>query len=168
MNKGENRKQRRKFLVLTVLGITALVITCLLLFYAVVSTTVRNVIYESVLDIALLEKQQYVSEIDVWLNSTFSTVQTLADTLTALSTPQPHRDWGFRDYDHRDRDFIEIAERIVRENEHIINVFIGFSDGSIINGSGIRPGYGRMVPGGGLPEPHGTEPPSKLVRALLL
>ncbi|MCL2357287.1 MAG: ATP-binding protein [Defluviitaleaceae bacterium] len=140
MNLNTSRKREWKFLILSCLSTAALLIISLVVLYLIVTVTVRDTIFDNKIETAQRNKQLYAAEISEWFTAVYSTVDTLADTLSALSYPQEFRGLGFRDYDDRDRDFRKIAERIVEENEYIINTFIGFSDGSIINGSGIRPG----------------------------
>ncbi|MCL2386175.1 MAG: ATP-binding protein [Defluviitaleaceae bacterium] len=137
----------RYFFIFSSLGISVLLIISLSVLYLIVSSTMRGVIYDYTIGVAQLEKQLYASEIDAWFSSAYSTVNSLSNTLSALSTPQEYRGQGFRDFDERDREFRAIAENIVRENDYIINVFIGFSDGSIINGSGIVPGSNWLATG---------------------
>ena len=135
-----SRKREWKFLILSCLSTTALLIVSLVILYFVVTITVRDTIFDNMIETAQRDKQLYAAEINEWFTSVYSTVDTLANTLNALSYPQEFRGLGIRDYDHRDQDFRKIAEQIVNENEYIINTFIGFADGSIINGSGIQPG----------------------------
>jgi len=138
----KNSTTRRKFILSAALSTAVVLFASLVALYVIINTTVREVVYENVIITAQRDKQIYADEIDTWFRTAYDKVGTLAEVLSALSYPQEHRGPGFRDFDARDRDFIEIAERMVRENEDILNVFIGFADGSIINGAGFRPGPG--------------------------
>ena len=142
MPSSEKKKQRNKPLLLAGIGIAVLLIISSILMHIIANTTVRNIIYDNRIGIIQRDKMLYASEVDGWFLSTYSMVNVLDDILTALSYPQEYSGPGFRDYCHRDQEFRHIAEQIVREHEHITNVFIGFADGSIINGAGIRPGPG--------------------------
>jgi len=139
MNLDEKTKKSWSVLIWMGWGTATLLIVGLITLYSIINTIVGGIIYDNKIGIAQRDKQLYANEIDDWFSSAYSTVRTLANTLSALSYPQEHRGPGFREYDDRDRDFIKIAENIVRENDYIINVFIGFADGSIINGGGMRP-----------------------------
>ena len=126
MNTNGNKGRGLQFFMLTSLGTAVLLIISLVILHFIVSITVRGIVYENIINAAQREKQLYASEIDAWFGTAYSQVRTLADTLSALSYPQERRGPGFRDFDERDREFREIAERIVQENDYIINVFIGF------------------------------------------
>ena len=139
MNPINNKKSGKRFLIVNGLATALMLTISLIVLYFIVNATVRSVIYDNMIGKVQRDKQIYANEIDAWFDSAYSKVSTLAATLSALSYPQEFREPGFRDFDDRDRDFREIAERIVQENYYIVNVFIGFEDGSIINGAGFRP-----------------------------
>jgi len=136
----DNKTGWRHFFVFASIGIAILLIVSLLVLYFIVQDAMRTRTHTNMVRIAELEKQVHAEEMDAWFNRAYTTVNSLANTLSALSTPQERRGPGLRDQDDRDRDFLEILTAIVNENDYIINAFIGFSDDSIINGSGITPG----------------------------
>jgi len=140
INSSEAKKQKRRFFILSGLSTAIVLIISVLVLYIIVGAIVRDIIYDDIIELAQRDKRIYANEIDAWFSSSYNTVGVLAHTLSALSTPQEFRGQGFRDFYERDREFLEIVEGIVRENDYIINAFIGFSDGSIINGAGMRPG----------------------------
>ena len=142
MNQINNKKSGQRFFIVSGLATTLMLTISLIFLYFIVNITVRDIIYDNMIGKVQRDKQIYANEIDEWFNSAYSKVSTLANTLSALSYPQEFREPGFRDFDDRDRDFREIAERIVQENYYVVNVFIGFADGSIINGAGFRPSPG--------------------------
>jgi len=139
MNLAKNKKLSRYFILITSLCTAVVLLIGLIILYFIINTTVRGVVYDNLIITAQRDKQLYADEIDSWFRTSYAKVQTLAEVFTAMSYPQGYRGLGFRDYDETDRNFIEIAERIVQENDYIHNVFIGFADGSIINGAGFRP-----------------------------
>jgi len=139
MNLGKNKKVGKRFAFIASLSTAVVLAVGLVILYFIINATVRGVVYDNIIITAQRDKQLYADEIDSWFRTSYSKVQTLAEVFSAMSYPQGYRGLGFRDYDQTDRNFIEIAERIVRENDYIHNVFIGFADGSIINGAGFRP-----------------------------
>jgi len=139
MEIARNAKSNRSFIVTASISAALVLLISLSALYFIINATVRDVIYDNVIVTAQRDKQIYANEIDTWFRTVYGKVETLAEVLSAMSYPQGYRGLGFRDWDQTDRNFIAIAERIVGEHEYVHNVFIGFADGSIINGAGFRP-----------------------------
>ena len=86
-----------------------------------VSYFVRNTIYSSLLEIADRDQTIYSNEIDEWFAIAKERVHNLSTIISTLATEECMEN---------------MAITFVEHNEAIENVFIGFSDGRIINGIG--------------------------------
>jgi len=106
------------------LGITAISLIGLAVVFLIVNTMVRNIIYDNVVGISQRNKIIYANEIDAWFGIPAQTVMGLATVLGALPSGEH---------------FADIASSFVADYDFIENVFIGFADGSVINGIGWRP-----------------------------
>ncbi|MCL2410560.1 MAG: ATP-binding protein [Treponema sp.] len=88
------------------------------------NTISQTIIYEQIVGIAKRDTIIQAREIDSWFDIARQTANNLATTLTSL----PHAYY-----------FPRIAANFTEEYDFIENVFIGFADGSIINGIGWTP-----------------------------
>jgi len=113
------RRSTSPFLFKIVLGLTFFSILGLIIFFVIANTLIRSSLYESVLGVSEREKSLYAREIDTWFVAAEQTVYILSTVLSSL----PSADY-----------FEVIAESFVRDYDFIENVFIGFSNGSLING----------------------------------
>jgi len=120
-SESQGHKSRLSFPRKLVLGITALTVVGLAVMFLIVNTLVRGIIYESVLGIAQRNKVIHAGEMDKWFGVAGQTVSGLATALSNLPSEES---------------FQAIAEGFVAEYDFIENVFIGFTDGRIINGAG--------------------------------
>jgi len=120
-NEAQRHKSRLSFPRKLVLGITTLSILGLAVTFLIVNTLVRGIIYENVLGIAQRNKIIHAGEMDKWFGVAGQTVSSLATALSNLPSEE---------------NFTAIAEGFVAEYDFIENVFIGFTDGRIINGAG--------------------------------
>ena len=117
------------------LGMVVLSVLGFFTMFVIVNTIVRDVIYENVIGIAQRDIIIQAAEIDAWFGASSQTVRSLATALDTLD------DVGY---------FPKIAARFTAEYDFIENVFIGFADGSVINGVGWRPeDAGRELDGVG-------------------
>jgi len=106
-------------LIISTLGLGAM--------YMVITTLVRDTIYDSVVGVAQRDMIISGERIDNWFVSAGLTVDSLATVLSTLNSQYY---------------FESIALNYVAQHEFIENVFIGFSDGSVINGIGWTPPAG--------------------------
>ena len=121
---GARRKLRLNFSQKLFLGIATLSILSLLVIFGVVNIIVRGIIYDNVIGIVQRDKIIYANEIDAWFSIPSQTVMNLATSLRAL----PSEEY-----------FPNVAASFVVDYDFIENVFIGFADGSVINGTDWRP-----------------------------
>ena len=115
----KHHKTKLNFSVRLALGITALSLLGMVIIFVIVNTIVRGILYDSVIGAAQRDKTIYANEIDAWFGTQTQTVRNLATVLSALPNEQH---------------FADIAKNFVADYDFIDNVFIGFADGSIING----------------------------------
>ena len=120
----EHRKTKLNFSVRLALGIATLLLLGLVTIFVIVNTMVRGIIYDNVIGAAQRDKIIYANEIDAWFSIPKQTVRSLATVLGALPSEQH---------------FADIAESFVADHDFIENAFIGFADGSVINGLGWTP-----------------------------
>ena len=107
-----------------ILGILTLSVLGLVGMFLIVNMVLHGIIYESALGIAERDKLIYAREIDEWFMEAVQTVRSMATALKALPSV---------DY------FPYVAEQFVADYDFVENVFIGFADGSVINGIRWRP-----------------------------
>jgi len=109
-----------------VLGISAWSLLGLITIYIIANTVVHNIIYENIAVIAQREQTINAAEIDAWFGAAKKTLTTVTAVIGAMET---------------DRYFAHILERLVTEYDFIDNAFIGFMDGTSINGLRWIPPY---------------------------
>ena len=85
---------------------------------------VRDVVYSSLLEIALRDQLIYSNEINEWFDATKSRVENFAISMEALESEECMEN---------------LAVTFTERNDTVENVFIGFSDGRVINGVGWVP-----------------------------
>jgi len=124
MNADSHRKKNLRFSVKLVLGIAFLSILGLVTVFITVNTIVRDTIYDNVIGIAQRDKIIYAGEIDTWFTAAGQTVTSLATALRVLPSAEH---------------FPAIAAGFTSDLGFVENVFIGFADGSVINGVGWTP-----------------------------
>ncbi|MCL2355663.1 MAG: ATP-binding protein [Defluviitaleaceae bacterium] len=110
---------QKLFVVLVILSLLA-VLSVGLIFNAFV----RDTIYNNLLEIAERDQIIYSNEIDEWFAIAGERVRNLATVISTLTTEE---------------EMENMAITFVEHNEAIENVFIGFSDGRLINGIGWTP-----------------------------
>jgi len=106
------------------LGLAGLSVAGLVVIFTIVNTIVRDIIYDNIIGIAQRDMVLYADEIEDSFIAAGQTVLSLATVLNTLSSEYY---------------FPAITERFVEEYEFVENAFIGFADGSIINGTGWIP-----------------------------
>ena len=112
------------FSVRLAFGLTALSLLALLVMYIIINTVVHDIMYDNIIGLTQSNKIIYAREIDAWFGTANQTVRSLGSALSVFSST---------DY------FPAIAEKFVNDYLFIENVFIGFADGSVINGIGWTP-----------------------------
>ena len=115
------RIMKSNFIVKLIIGLVVLSFFAVLSVGLVANTFVRNTIYTNLLEIAGRNQTIYANEIDEWFAIAKERVRSLAIIVNELDTEE---------------DMESMAVSFVQNNEAIENVFIGFSDGRIINGIG--------------------------------
>ena len=113
-----------RFSAKLVLGVAVLSIVGMTTVFITVNTLVRDTIYDNVIAIAQRDKTIYAGEIDTWLTAAGQTVNSLAAALRALPSVEH---------------FPAVAAGFTSDFGFVENVFIGFADGSVINGIGWTP-----------------------------
>ena len=121
-------KKNPKFLLKNHLtfGMTLLFTLALVSMFFFINTEVRNIIHNHVVTVAMQDSRFHTSQIDGWFRATTQRVKDMARILEALPDSELYPD---------------IMESFMSESE-IDNSFIGFSDGSNINGVGWVPPEG--------------------------
>ena len=115
------------------MGLVALSAIGLVVIFIIVNTVVRDIIFDKVIGIAQRDMAVYADEIEHEFIAASQTVFSLAAALKTL--PSEHY-------------FADIAESFVDTFEFVENVFIGFTDGSVINGTGWIPDQAESETGG--------------------
>ena len=118
------RKVSIRFSIKLVLGIAVLSIVGLVTVSITVNTLVRGTIYDNVISIIQRDNIIYAEGIGSWFAVANQTVNSLAAALRALPST------GY---------FPAIAAGFTADFGFVENVFIGFADGSVINGIGWTP-----------------------------
>ena len=98
-----------------------LLITSVASVWIIVNVFVSDVFYDSLWDIAKRDQTIYANEINEWFAVAKERVNSLSIVMSSLNTAE---------------EMENMAISFVENNDAIENVFIGFSDGSIINGVG--------------------------------
>ncbi|MCL2364710.1 MAG: ATP-binding protein [Defluviitaleaceae bacterium] len=126
-------KSRTRFLIKLILGVVVLMAVALFALYTLNGRFVRNTLYNQIINAMELNQSLYAQDINAWFDTAAHTTRTLAVTLQALPDA---------------KNFAEIAHRITLEYDFIESVFIGFADGTLINGSWW--GHDDALPSDGL------------------
>ena len=106
------------------LGLAVLSIVGLITIFIIVNTMVHDIIYGNVIDIAQRDVLLYAHEIEHKFITAGQTISSLATALSSLPSEEH---------------FEAIAQNFTEEYYFIENTFIGFNDGSVINGIGWTP-----------------------------
>ena len=119
-----NYKTKKSFMMKLALSIISLSVLGLLAMFIIVNTIVRNIIYENVTGIAHRDVNTISMEIDAWFDISNHIVHNLSRVWPGLGV-----------------EFIKpISDNLIAEYDYIADIYVGFSDGSII-------GSGAEVPG---------------------
>jgi len=118
---GAPPKAKLDFSIRLVMGIAGLSLLGMVAALSVAGVMARDGMQAGAIGMASRDQAIYAGEIDAWLGAAARTVYTLAIALEALPDGES---------------FQRIAETLLARHDFLENVFIGFSDGRVINGAG--------------------------------
>ena len=120
----DKKAKKLRFSVKLALVMAFLSLLGLLAMFLITNTIIRTIISDSVAGISRRDIAIYANDIDAWFVTPNQTVRSLATSLNTLTSVEY---------------FPYFAANFTAEYDFIENVFIGFADGSVINGIGWTP-----------------------------